>query len=187
MYYKLFSMEKPYTDFVAKIWEKFPQLAKVHDSDNATLPMWNLEQFMKAEYYNFTAERKPLYHLSKLIESYAQQNNEPLIACFEKIARFKFVERRYEKIVTQIPKIWVVADFGKTQFYMSPKTEVLNCGNTELVKVWSVITKGPDGPFGLISEEFEESKFRGFFSFDPNVCRFALQIMEKILDTKFDI
>ena len=56
-----------------------------------------------------------------------------------------------------------------------------------MANIWSVITKGPHGPFGLISEEFEDGKFRGFFTINPDVCRYALQIMGKTLGTKFDI
>jgi hypothetical protein len=180
-------MERPYTDFVGKVWEQFPQLAQLHNLENITLPMWNLDKFIESAYHNFITERKPLYHLSKLIENYAQENYEPLLASFEKVARFKFVERRYSTIVNQIPKIWIVGDFGKTQFYLSSKIDVLNCKNTDLVNVWSVITRGPHGPFGLISEEFKDGSFRGFFTFDPNVCRYALKIMGKTLDTELDM
>ena len=180
-------MERPYTDFVGKVWEKFPQLVQLHRLENIALQNWNLDQYVNAGYHNFTAERKPLYHLSRLIESYAQENYKPLLATFEKIARFKFVDRRYSTIINQIPKIWIVGDFEKTQFHLSPKIDVLNCKNTDLVNVWSVITQGPLGPFGLIAEEFEDGKFRGFFTSDPNVCRYALKMMGKTLDAELDI
>lgn len=180
-------MESPYAGFVGKVWEEFPQLAEWHSLDDSTLPMWKLDQFVEAGYHNFLAHRKPLYHLSKLIENYAQENKEPLLSTFEKIARYKFVERRYQKMIEQIPKIWIVADYGKTDFKTPPKIEILNCRNTELANVWSVITRGPYGPFGLIAEEFEDGKFRGFFTLNSNVCRSALKAMGKILSTKFTI
>ena len=122
-----------------------------------------------------------------MIENYSQENDVPLLASFEKIARFNFVECRYSEIINQIPKIWIVGDFGKTDFHLSPKIGILNCQKTKLVNVWSVITRGPHGPFGLISEEFEDGKFRGFFTLDPNVCGYALELMGKILTTKLDI
>ena len=180
-------MESPYTDFVGKIWEEFPQLAEWHNIDNTALPMWKLDQFVEAGYHNFSAERKPLYHLSKLIENYAQENNEPLLATFEKIARYKFVEKRYQEMIKKIPKIWVVADYGKTEITTPPKIEIFNCRDTDLANLWSVITRGPYGPFGLIAEEFEDGKFRGFFTLNQNVCRYALKIMGKTLDTKLTI
>ncbi|NND87334.1 MAG: hypothetical protein HKM23_08470, partial [Nitrosopumilus sp.] len=46
---------------------------------------------------------------------------------------------------------------------------------------------GPYGPFGLIAEEYEDGKFRGFFTLNPNVCRHALAVMGKTLGTKFAI
>ena len=180
-------MEKPYTDFVGRVWEQFPQLTQLHDSENIALPMWDLDKFVESTYHNFKAERKPLYRLSKLIENYAQENYKPLLASFEKIARFKFVERRYSTIINKIPRIWIVGDFEKTQFHLSSKIDVLNCKNTDLVNVWSVITRGPHGPFGLISEEFENDNFRGFFTSDPDICRYALKIMGEKLDTELDI
>ncbi len=180
-------MVSPYTGFVGKVWEEFPQLAEWHNLDESALPMWNLDKFIEAGYHNFLANRKPLYHLSTLIEKYSQENSKPLLATFEEIARYKFVEKRYQKMINNIPKIWVIANFGKTKFKTPSKIEVINCQNTELSKVWSVITRGPYGPFGLIAEEFEDGKFRGFFTLNPNVCRFTLKLMGKILSTKFNI
>ena len=52
--------------------------------------------------------------------------------------------------------------------------------------MWCVITKGTDGPFGVIAEEFEDGMFRGFFSFDVDVCAGALHQLETTLDCKFD-
>lgn len=178
-------MAGPYTGFVGMVWEEFPQLAEWHNLDESTLPMWKLDQFIEAGYHNFLSERKPLYHLSTLIEKYSQENSTPLLATFEEIARYKFVEKRYQKMIKKIPKIWVIADFGKTRLKTTSNIEVINCQNTELTKVWSVITRGPYGPFGLIAEEFERGKFRGFFTLNPNVCRFTLKMMGKILSTKF--
>ena len=89
-------------------------------------------------------------------------------------------------LVDKIPKVWVIADFDKTQFFLSPKIHVINCKDTELVNVWCVITKGTDGPFGVIAEEFEDGMFRGFFSFDVDVCAGALHQLETTLNCKFD-
>jgi hypothetical protein len=180
-------MKSPYGGFVGQVWDEFPQLAEWHNLDNTKLPMWNLDQFVEAGYHNFLAERKPLYHLSKLIEKYALQNSEPILATFEEISRYKFVERRYQKMIDNIPKIWVIANFGKTEIKTTAKIEVLNCKNTALTNVWTVITRGPYGPFGLIAEEIEDGKFRGFFTLNSNVCRHVLKIMGKLLDARFNI
>ena len=183
-------MENSYTGFVGNVWEEFPQLAEWHNLNTSVLPMWKLEQFIEAGYHNFLAERKPLYHLSTLIEKYAQDNHQPLLATFEKIARFGFVKKRYQEMVKNLPKVWIVADFDKKtipneELYTNSK--FLSCQDTDLANVWTVITRGSYGPFGLIAEEFEEGKFRGFFTLNPNVCRYALKVMGKKLGTKFTI
>ena len=180
-------MVGPFTGFVGQIWEEYPQLAEWHNLDKSTLPLWNLEKFVEAGYHNFVAERKPLYHLSKLIENYAQENYQPLLSTFEKIARYKFVEKRYQEMVKKIPKIWIIADYGKTEVKTPQNIKLLNCRDTPLANVWSVITRGPYGPFGLIAEEFDDGMFRGFFTLNPNVCRTALGTMGKTLGTKFNI
>ena len=183
-------MANNYEGFVGNVWEEFPQLAEWHNFDSKSLPMWKLEKFVESGYHNFTAERKPLYHLSKLIEKYSQENNQPLLATFEKIARFEFVKDRYQAMMSNIPKVWIIADLDKSvdeKKKMPSNAYFLNCHNTDLMNVWSVITRGPYGPFGLIAEEFEDGKFRGFFTLNPHVCRYALNVMGKTLGTKFTI
>ena len=48
------------------------------------------------------------------------------------------------------------------------------------------MTKGPDGPIGLIAEEYGVGKFRGFFSTQPDVVQAAVDAMGEILVTTFD-
>jgi hypothetical protein len=185
-------MKNPYTDkdFVHEVWEEFPQLAEWHNLDNDILPIWKLEQFIEAGYHNFDADRKPLYHLSRMIEKYAQENKEPLLATFEKIAKFSYVKDRYQEMVKGMPKVWIIADFDDEVIptdVIIPNSEFLSCSNTNLANVWTVITRGPYGPFGLIAEEYDDGKFRGFFTLNSNVCRYALKVMGKTLDSKFDI
>lgn len=180
-------MSSPYSDFVGKIWDHFEFMDELHYSENMDVPQGSLEDLLKNQYHNFVTHRKPLYHLSKMIEKYAESNGVPLVATFEKEARFNFVERRYYEMIDKIPKICVVADFGKTDFHLSPKINVLNCKNTELINVWSVIARGPEGPFGLISEEFQDGRFRGFFTSNADVCAHAIETMEDILKSKIEI
>lgn len=183
-------MGRHYEGFVGQVWDEFPQLAEWHNIDNTKLPIWKLDKFVEAGYHNFAAQRKPLYNLSKMIEEYAQNNKEPLLATFEKIARFSFVKERYQKMMEKIPRVWIVAALDKSRDAskgMPSNAEFLNCHNTNLENVWTVITRGPFGPFGLIAEEFEEGMFRGFFTLNPNVCRYALKVMGKTLGTKFTI
>ena len=183
----IFVMGDPYDNFVGKIWEHSEFMDELHYSKDKSVPQCSVEDLLKIPYHNFVTQRAPLYQLSKIIEEYAVKNRIPLVATFETAARFKFVERRYYEMINKIPKIWVVADFGKTDFHLSPKINVLNCKNTELINVWSVITNGPEGPFGLISEEFEDDSFRGFFTSNADVCVHAITSMEDILKSKIEL
>ena len=61
-----------YAGFVGEVWQDFPQLAEWHDDDPSLLSMWSLDKFIEAGYHNFHAERKQLFHISKLIENYAK-------------------------------------------------------------------------------------------------------------------
>ena len=180
-------MDDPYDGFLGNLWQKFPQLSQLHNPGNSELPQWGLDEFIESRFHNFSSDRRPLYHLSRLIEDYAKQNYAPLVTSFEKPSRFKFVETRYGKLVDQIPKISVIADFGKTQFFLSPKINVLNCMDTDLVNVWCVFTKAESGPFGVIAEEFQDGKFRGFFSFDSTVCNEAIKQMEDTLSCSLEL
>ena len=103
------------------------------------------------------------------------------------MARYKFVENRYQTMIKTIPKIWVVGDYDNTVFETPEKIQVINCKGTDLSNVWSVITRGPYGPFGLIAEEIKDEKFRGFFTLNPNVCRHVVKMISKMLKTKIII
>ena len=95
--------------------------------------------------------------------------------------------RRWLKICQ---KVWIIADFDDEVIptdVIIPNSEFLSCSNTNLANVWTVITRGPYGPFGLIAEEYEDGKFRGFFTLNSNVCRYALKVMGTTLNSKFDI
>ena len=115
-------MASPYLGFLGKVWDQFPQLAEWHDEDPAMLQLWSMDKFIEAGYHNFHAERKQLLHISKLIEKHAQDNAQPLLATFEKIARYKFVEKRYQKLIEQIPKIWVIADYDRQRLELLQKS-----------------------------------------------------------------
>lgn len=90
-------------------------------------------------------------------------------------------------MIEQVPKIWVVADYGKTDFETPSKIELLNCRDTELTNVWSVITRAPYGPFGLIAEEIADGKFRGFFSISPMVIEKAVKTINETLRVNIDL
>ena len=180
-------MTNPYGGFVGSIWDEYPQLMEWHNFDDSTLPKWNLDGFVEAGYHNFVASRKPLYHLSKLIEEYATNNGTPLLATFEKIARYKFVEKRYQEMIKKIPKIWIVADYGTNEPKTTENIQLYNCRGTELADVWAVITRGPFGPFGLIAEEYEKDVFRGFFTLNHSVCSTVIDNIGKIIKTKISL
>ena len=43
--------------------------------------------------------------------------------------------------------------------------------------MWIVVTKGPNGPFGLVAEDIGNDKFRGFFSVDSKIIEKVIKII----------
>lgn len=182
-------MALQHAGFVGEIWSKFPELPNRKKVDNSVFAEWDLEGFIKAGYINFEAGRKELYVLSMMLEEYAIKNRKPLVASFEKESLFKYVEPRYRIILKTIPKSWIIGNFNNPYLAQDlPQTaQVLSCVGTSLVDVWTVITRGSHGPFGLYAEEFEKGSFKGFFSISPIVFRHVLKTMGDILNTKMDL
>ena len=137
---------------------------------------------------NFKASKKQLLRLSILIEKYAQKNNAPLIAAFEDKAKFKYAEDRYAEIIKQIPMTWIVANFHNPFLAQNfPKnSETISCNGTNLSTVWAVITKGPAGPMGLVTEEMADGSYEGFFSISPYIVQKAIDEINRILKVKID-
>ena len=123
-----------------------------------------------------------------MIENYASKHNSPLLASFESEKRYEFVKDRYMKMMKRLPRTWIIGDFNNPHLAQTlPETvQVLSCVGTPLATVWAVVTRGPDGPIGLIAEEYGIGKFRGFFSVLPDILQVALDAMGNVLVTTFD-
>ncbi|NNL59156.1 MAG: hypothetical protein HKP31_06825, partial [Nitrosopumilus sp.] len=163
-------MAQEYDSFMDDIWSQFPALkeTKITDITDHNL-LWTLTEYIKAGYVNFKTGRKELYRLSILLENYAVKNNVPLFATFETSKRYKYVEDRYTEILSKIPKAWVIGDFNNPSLAPQPpgSTEVVSCDGTNVSDMWIVVTRGPDGPFGLVAENMGDGQYRGFFSYGP--------------------
>jgi hypothetical protein len=92
------------------------------------------------------------------------------------------------KMMKRLPRTWIIGDFNNPHLAQTlPETvQVLSCVGTPLATVWAVVTRGPDGPIGLIAEEYGIGKFRGFFSVLPDILQVALDAMGDVLVTTFD-
>jgi hypothetical protein len=116
------------------------------------------------------------------------KNNSPLLATFETEKRFKYVEDRYIEILKKIPKAWIVGNFNNPFLQPQPPkaAEVISCDGTNISDMWIVVTKGPNGPFGLVAEEMGEGQFSGFFSISPQVIQKAINIINKDLRSQIN-
>ena len=144
-----------------------------------------LEDFTKAKFVNYDAKRKDLYKLSMDIEAYAVKNYVPLLATFETENLYKYVQKRYTDILKKIPHAWVIGGFDDP-FLIPPETvpqtaEILSCLDTNIEKMWIVVTKGPDGPFGLVAEDLGDGNFRGFFTMDNKIIEKVISIINKTM------
>ncbi|MBT3592314.1 MAG: hypothetical protein HOC53_00125 [Candidatus Nitrosopelagicus sp.] len=173
---------------VETVFNKFPEKKDIPKQGEDIFTRWNFQDFQDGGYLNFTADRSDLFALSIMIENYASKHNSPLLASFESEKRYEFVKDRYMKMMKRLPRTWIIGDFNNPHLAQTlPETvQVLSCVGTPLATVWAVVTRGPDGPIGLIAEEYGIGKFRGFFSVLPDILQVALDAMGDVLVTTFD-
>jgi hypothetical protein len=173
---------------VETVFNKFPEKKDIPKQGEDIFTRWNFQDFQDGGYLNFTADRSDLFALSIMIENYASKHNSPLLASFESEKRYEFVKDRYMKMMKRLPRTWIIGDFNNPHLAQTlPETvQVLSCVGTPLSTVWAVVTRGPDGPIGLIAEEYGIGKFRGFFSVLPDILQVALDAMGDVLVTTFD-
>ena len=182
-------MSLSYKSFVENIWDSFPELKKVKNTDITNYNyFWTLKQHVDVGYINFKTERKYLYRLSVLLENYAIRNKAPLLATFETDKRYKYVEDRYYEFLQKIPKAWIIGDFKNPFLAPNPpqSAEVISCDGTNISNMWIVLTKRYTGPFGLIAEDVGGGIFRGFFSISPSVIGKVVDSISEQLKIKID-
>ena len=184
-------MQTKYNSFMDEVKEQFPEIAKSEQENFADSSVYaTLNDYIRAQSINFQAKRKDLYRLSMMLEKYATENKVPLLATFETESLYKYVEKRYIDILNKLPKSWVIGGFDDP-FLVPPNTvpnttEVLTCAGTNIEKMWIVITKGPQGPFGLVAEDLGEDRFRGFFSMDKELIEKVIQKLNGTLRIDID-
>ena len=183
-------MQYRYQSFMDEIWSQFPGLSdqKVTDLTDHNI-LWSLDEYVKAGYVNFKTGTKELYRLSILLENYAVKNQEPLLATFETEKRYKYVEDRYGEILKKVPKAWIIGDFKNSLLAPQPPktTEVVSCDGTNISDMWIVVTRGSEGPFGLVAEDIGDRMYRGFFSISPVVMGKAIQTINEALRINIDL
>jgi hypothetical protein len=172
-----------------EVLKQFPKLSDVEITDITDHNLlWHLSEYIQAGYVRFETGRKELYRLSILLENYSVKHKVPLLATFETSERYKYVESRYMELVKDIPKVWIIGNFLNPSLAPQPprNAEVISCDGTNLSEIWMVLTKGENGPFGLIAENMGDGMYRGFFSISPSVIRKAIESTEKSLKIKID-
>ena len=177
-------MSSKYASFMDELQSHFPRLSegKLTDISDYNV-LWSLDEYISAGHVSFNTDRKELYRLSILIESYAARNNMPLLATFETEKRYKYVEDRYVDLLEKIPKAWIVANFDNP--YLAPKTsenaQVISCDGTSISDMWIVATKGKNGPFGLVAEDIGDGMYRGFFTISPQIMQKSIDLINQML------
>lgn len=182
-------MSQSYNSFLAEIYSKFPALAKVKETDVTDHNiLWTLEEWINAGHVKFITSRKELYRISILLENYSLKHNVPLLATFETEKRFKYVENRYIEMLKKIPKTWIIGNFNNPFLQPQPPkgAEVISCDGTNISDMWIVVTKGLNGPFGLVAEEIGDGQFSGFFSISPQVIQKVVNTINQELKSKVD-
>ena len=173
-----------------EIWSQFAGLS---DTDLTDLTdhniLWSLDDYINAGYVNFKTGTKEIYRLSVLLENYAIKHNVPLLSTFETEKRYKYVEDRYVEILKKVPKAWIIGDFKNSLLAPQPPktTKVISCDGTNISDMWIVITKGSQGPFGLVAEDIGDRMYRGFFSISPIVIGRVIHTINEDLRINIEI
>lgn len=183
-------MKETYQSFMDEIWSQFPELldgASTDLTDHNIL--WSLDEYVKAGYVNFKTGAKELYRLSILLENYAVKHNAPLLSTFQVEKRYKYVEDRYAEILDKVPKAWIIGDFKNSFLAPQPPqtVEVVSCDGTNITDMWIVVTRGHEGPFGLVAEDIGGRMYRGFFSISPVVIGKVIQTINEALRIHIDL
>lgn len=181
--------------FLESITQQFPELRDKPLVDIAdTNQFGTLLSHINAEYVNFDkVKRTDLYRLSMMIEDHAQRAYEPLVATFETEHLYKYVEKRYLKIMQNIPKTWIIGGFNNPFFApQTPpdKAEILTCAGTTLQDMWIVISKHNGGLFALVAEDIggveKGDWFKGFFTSKTEVVQKVLDEINHLMMTDID-
>ncbi len=183
-------MSQQYSSFIQEIWSNFSGLAdtKITDLTDHNV-LWRLSEYIDAGYVNFKEGRKELYRLSILLENYAVKYNAPLLATFETSERYKYVKDHYTEILQKIPKSWIIGNFNNPLLAPQPpeSAEVISCDGTNISDMWIVVTRGPEGPFGLVAENIGNDEYLGFFSYSPTVISKVIQRINEKLKIQIEI
>jgi len=183
-------MQYSYKSFMDEIWSQFSGLSDRESTDLTDHSrLGSLEDYIKAGYVNFKTGPKELYRLSIMLENYAVKHHEPLLATFEVEKRYRYVEDRYAEILNKVPKAWIIGDFKNSLLAPQPPqtVEVVSCDGTNIANMWIVVTRGPEGPFGLVAEDIGDRMYRGFFSISPIVIGKAIQTINEALRINIDL
>ena len=181
--------------FLDSITKEFPETQNQNYTDITDSAVFaTLEDYIKGDIITFDkVKRVDLYRLSMLIEKHAEDAYEPIIATFETEHLYKYVEKRYIKMLRNIPKAWIIGGFDNPFF--APKTppnkaELLTCAGTNLQDMWIVISRGPEGLFGLVAEDIggveKGDWFRGFFTSNEQIIKSVIDKINGTMMTDID-
>jgi len=183
-------MNEHFTSFIDDIWNKFPTFKEIKNADLTDHNvLWELDEYREANYVNFKTGKKELYRLSILIENYAVKHNTPLLATFETESRYKYVEERYREILEKISQAWIIGNFNNPELAPHPPSsaEVISCDGTNISPMWIVVTKGDNGPFGLVAEDIGDHEYRGFFTSNSDILSKVIENINEQLKIKITI
>ena len=111
------------------------------------------------------------------------------MATFETEARYKYVEERYREILDKISKAWIIGNFNNPELAPHPPSsaEVVSCDGTNISPMWIVMTKGDNGPFGLVAEDIGDDQYRGFFTSNSDIITSVIEDIQEQLKIKITI
>ena len=137
----------------------------------------------------YTTSRKNMLSLSRGIENIVRVkppfNRYELLSLFQRVSNFNDVKDQYISIAPLTKKLYLIG--GREMaggIRLPPNAEIIDSTGSGLEKNWVIIVLAQDEGCGLIAEEFEAGRYRGFFTTNRNLVIRCMGVLKGLLSIK---
>ena len=137
----------------------------------------------------YTTSRKNMLSLSRGIENIVRVkppfNRYELLSLFQRVSNFNDVKDQYISIAPLTKKLYLIGGRELAGgIRLPPNAEIIDSTGSGLEKNWVIIVLAQDEGCGLIAEEFEAGRYRGFFTTNRNLAIRCMGVLKGLLSIK---
>lgn len=181
----------PFTQLISDFRGKNLPSEQIEADYNNTLNYPN-NYFLAPESWHecfYTTSRKNMLSLSRGIENIVRVkppfNRYALLSLFQRVSNFNDVKDQYISIAPLTKKLYLIG--GREMaggIRLPPNAEIIDSTGSGLEKNWVIIVLAQDEGCGLIAEEFEAGRYRGFFTTNRNLVIRCMGVLKGLLSIK---